>query len=232
MALYAMGDLHLAFSSDKTMEIYGENWKDYVNRIEENCRRLLKSEDTIVLCGDHSWGHRLADCEKDLRFIESLPGKKILLRGNHDMFWNDRKTPKLNEAYDGRLCFLQNNFYSYKDYALVGTKGICREDKIRQEQYERLLEREKKRLCRSFEAAREEGYRRYIMFLHYPPTSVGEDKSPFTETAEAYGAEQVIYAHCHGEACWHDSLLGPVRGINYRLVSSDFLQFVPEKILD
>lgn len=231
MALYAIGDLHLSFSVDKPMEVFGSEWKNHVKKIEKHWCKRIREEDTVVLTGDHSWGRNMQECEADLEFICGLPGRKVLLRGNHDMFWDAKKTRKLNEHYAGRLFFLQNNYFPYDDYALVGTKGYCYEGLDTWEHFEKLRSREMDRLTASFEAARAEGYHRYIMFLHYPPTSIGEEKSCFTELAELYGAEQVIYSHCHGRERFHDSFLGQVNGIEYRLVSSDYLRFRPERIL-
>lgn len=231
MALFAIGDLHLSFTVHKPMDVFGQEWRNHVKKIEKYWKRKVRREDTVVLTGDHSWGRNLEECRADLEFIASLPGRKILLRGNHDMFWDAKKTEKLNELYGDRLFFLQNNFYTYKDYALVGTKGYCYEGKDSFSHFEKIREREMTRLHISFEAARTAGYMKYIMFLHYPPTSIGEMKSCFTEIAEKYGAEKVIYSHCHGRARYHDSFLGEVNGIEYRLVSSDYLHFKPDMIL-
>lgn len=231
MALYTIGDLHLSFSTDKSMEVFGSEWKNYVKRIEKNFRKYVRPEDTVVLTGDHSWGRNLEECRTDLEFIESLPGRKILLRGNHDMFWDAKKTSRLNQQFAGRLEFLQNNFCTYQDYALVGTKGYCYEGKDSIEHFLKIRERELERLKASFDAATAAGYTRFIMFLHYPPTSIGEPESPFTEMAEAYGAEKVIYSHCHGRDRYDDSFKGFVNGIEYRLVSSDYLKFKPDLLL-
>lgn len=231
MSLYAIGDLHLALSVDKPMDVFGSVWKNHVKKIEKYWYKKVKEDDTVVVTGDHSWGKNLAQCEKDLDFIASLPGRKILLRGNHDMFWDAKKTKQLNDLFDGRLLFLQNNFYNYEDYALVGTKGYCYEGKDSYEHFEKIRDRELERLRASFETAKENGYEKYIVFLHYPPTSIGEMESPFTKLAEEYGVEQVIYSHCHGEERYQDSFLGEVNGIMYRLVSSDYLRFKPEQII-
>jgi len=231
MALYAIGDFHLSFQVHKPMDVFGAEWKDHVRRIKENWQDIVKPEDTAVLTGDHSWGRNLDECREDLEFIAALPGRKILLRGNHDMFWDAKKTELLNRQFAGSLEFLQNNFYIYEDYALVGTKGYCDEGRDPLEQLEKLLSREEKRLRMSFELARAAGYQKYIMFLHYPPTSIYEKESRFTRLAEEYGAEKVIYSHCHGKKRYGDSIRGYQNGIEYKLVSSDYLQFRPEKIL-
>ena len=232
MALYALGDLHLSFQSDKNMDIFGKVWRNHDKQIEKNCNKLITDDDTLVLVGDHSWGRRLEDCQLDLQFIEDLPGKKVLIRGNHDTFWQAKKTNRLNEKYKGRLFFLQNNDFPSGDYAIVGTKGYCYEGFDTREHAAMLVEREAKRLKESFETTRADGYEKFVMFLHYPPTGIGEKTSRFTFMASADGVEQVIYAHCHGEERFHDSLLGKVDGVRYSLVSGDYLKFKPMKVMD
>lgn len=246
MALYALGDMHLAFQSDKSMDIFGKVWKKHEEKIEKNCRKMIRPEDTLVITGDHSWGRKLAEAREDLAFIANLSGEKILLRGNHDMFWDAKKTEALNKEFEPQLHFLQNNFYTYKDYALVGTKGFTFEGpfwvnalgqiidwKEEDEKHaQKLVQREAERLRVSFEAAKAAGYRKFVMFLHYPPTSVIEEESVFTKMAEEYGAEHVVYSHCHGEPRFGDSIRGEFHGIKYHLVSGDYLNFKPEKILD
>ena len=232
MALYGMGDVHLAFSVDKSMEVFDPIWKDHEKKIERNWRRYVKETDTAVLTGDHSWGRNLEECREDLEFIMGLPGRKILLRGNHDMFWDAKKTDRLNKQFQGRLEFLQNNFYAYGEYALVGTKGYCYEGKDSYEHFEKIRDRELQRLRISLEEAAAAGFRKFVLFLHYPPTSIGEQESPFTMLAEKYGVSKVVYSHCHGRERFDDSFKGYVNGIEYKLVSGDYLNFKPEKILD
>ncbi len=246
MALYALGDLHLSFQADKSMNQFGRVWRNHESKIEKYCSRIVGPNDTLVLTGDHSWGKNLELCREDLAFIEALPGRKILLRGNHDMFWDAKKTERLNQEYQGRLEFLQNNYYAYRDYALVGTKGFTFEgpfyldsrrhivgwDEEAEQHARKLIRREAERLRQSFEAAAADGYRKFLMFLHYPPTSILETESVFTEMAEEYGVEHVVYSHCHGESRFHDSIRGEWHGIQYHLVSGDCLNFRPEKIVD
>lgn len=232
MALYAIGDFHLAFSVDKPMERFGTVWKNHEKKIEKQWHKRVTGADTVVITGDHSWGRSLVQCEQDLQFIMDLPGRKILLRGNHDMFWDAKKTKRLNERYQGKLEFLQNNFYAYEKYALVGTKGYCYEGKDSYEHFEKIRDRELERLEASFEAAVAAGYQKFIVFLHYPPTSIGEQESGFTKMAEAYGTSKLIYSHCHGKERYDDSFKGIVNGIEYKLVSADYLKFRPEKVLE
>ena len=247
MSLYAIGDLHLHFQSTlkAPAQLTEKVWKDHEARFRKNCDGLIRERDTLVLVGDHSWGRNISECEQDLQYIMALPGRKVLLRGNHDMFWDVKKTAALNRRFEGQLFFLQNNYFPYGDCALVGTKGYTFEgpfyvdrhgrikgwDEKEAEHAEKLVEREVERLRASFEAARQDGYQRFIMFLHYPPTNILQKRSAFTDMAEEFGAEQVIYAHCHGQSRFHDSLAGRVRGVAYRLVSGDYLLWNPERIL-
>lgn len=246
MSLYAIGDLHLHFQSELKApgQLHDPVWKNHETLFRKNCTNLLRPEDTLVLVGDHSWGRNQAESEKDLEYISSLPGRKILLRGNHDMFWDAKKTETLNRLWDGRLFFLQNNYASYEDYAIAGTKGYTFEgpfymrgrkitgwDREEEEHARKLTEREADRLKISLDAAVKDGYCKFLIFLHYPPTSILESNSVFTAIAEAYGAEKVIYAHCHGEQRFHDSIEGRHHGIGYSLVSGDYLRWNPLKIL-
>ena len=247
MSLYAIGDLHLHFQTNRVPggQLKDRVWKGHEEKFRKNCLRMIGDGDTLVLVGDHSWGRTFEECEEDFRFLTELPGRKILLRGNHDMFWDANKTARLNERFAGKLLFLQDNAFSYQDYALVGTKGFTFEgpfylnargriigwDEEKEAHAKKLVERELTRLRTSFEAAKADGYRKYILFLHYPPTNILEEESGFTATAEEYGAEQVIYAHSHGESRFHDSILGEKNGVQYRLVSGDYLKWVPAQLL-
>ena len=248
MSLFAIGDLHLHFQSELKApgQLHGRAWKDHEEKFRKNCAGLIRNGDTLVLVGDHSWGKNLAACEQDFRYISGLPGRKILTRGNHDMFWDAKKTGALNRQFRPELTFLQDGYEVYRDYAIIATKGYTFEgpfylnrrgqiigwDEEEEAHAKKLVERELTRLRASFELAKADGFRKLLMFLHYPPTNVLEERSGFTDIAEEYGAEQVIYAHCHGESRFHDSILGVFRGIQYHLVSGDYLQWHPMKILD
>ena len=248
MSLYAIGDLHLHFQSELKApgQLHDRVWKKHEEKFLKNCRKTVTDDDTLVLVGDHSWGKNLGQAEADLQYICDLPGRKILIRGNHDMFWDAKKTAALHERYAGRLEFLQGNYYTYREYALVGTKGFTFEgpfwidrhgrivdwDREAEQHAKKIVDRELKRLRTSFEAAKADGYTKYIMFLHYPVTNILEQESGFTRMAEEYGAEQVIYAHSHGESCFHDSIEGNFHGIRYQLVSGDFLKWHPFRVLE
>ena len=254
MGLYAIGDLHLHFQSPlkSKRQLTDPVWKEHEEKLRKNCLARLTDEDTLVLLGDllyHGPRNNLPDDYAPKEVIAQLNGigtPIVAVRGNHDMFWDAGKTAQLNERFAGRLHFLQNNYYSYRNYALVGTKGHCFEgpfylnargqivgwDEEAEAQAKKLVARELERLRCSFEAARADGFRRFIVFLHYPPTSILEDDSAFTAMAEEYGAEQLIYAHCHGERRFHDSIEGEKNGVRYSLASGDYLRWQPMKLLD
>ena len=248
MSLFTIGDLHLHFQSELKApgQLHGSVWKGHEEKFRINCAKMLTDQDTLVLVGDHSWGKNLAACTEDFRYIADLPGRKILTRGNHDMFWDAKKTAVLNRQFQPELTFLQDGYEVYRNYALIATKGHTFEgpfylnrrgqiigwDEAEEEHSKKLVERELTRLRASFEKAKADGFRKLILFLHYPPTNILEDRSGFTDIAEEYGAEQVIYAHSHGESRFHDSIEGEFRGRLYRLVSGDFLKWTPLKILD
>lgn len=247
MGLYAIGDLHLHFQSEIKSKSQRKKsvWKRHEEKLMKHCSRLLTEEDTLVLVGDHSWGRKLAECEEDFEYMKSLPGRKILIRGNHDQFWDVKKTGQLNELYKPDLSFLQDSFEVYEDYAIVGTKGFTFEgpfyldgrgriigwDEKEEEHARKLVQRERERLRTSFEQAKAAGFDKYIMFLHYPPTNILEEDSVFTDMAREYGAEHVIYAHSHGEHRFYDSIHGEKDGVQYHLVSGDYLKWIPERIL-
>ena len=246
MRLWAIGDLHLHFQSELKArhQLTDPLWRDHERIFRARCEALIRPEDTLLLLGDHSWGWTPAECEPDFEYICALPGRKILLRGNHDMFWDAKKTEALNARWAGRLFFLQNNYAAFGDAAIVGTKGYTFEgpfrvrgrrivdwDREEEARAARLVEREAERLRRSIESARADGFSRFILCLHYPPTNILERSSVFTAMAEECGAEQVLYAHCHGAARFHDSLEGRHHGVRYRLASGDYLGWEPLRVL-
>ncbi|MGI5990567.1 MAG: metallophosphoesterase [Lachnospiraceae bacterium] len=238
MSLYAIGDLHLHFGTDRFPKLQetDPDWAGHEEKVKRNCARLIGPEDTLVLVGDHTWGRDAVERRPDFEFIEALPGRKILTRGNHDMFWEAKHTDELRqryeEMYDGGLEFVQASFTAWRDYALVATKGYTYEGLDTPEHAEKLVRRELGRLKKGLDEAQAAGFRKIIIFLHYPPTNILERESGFTRMAEDYGAEQVVYAHCHGRARFHDSIRGMFHGVYYSLVSGDSLDWCPKKIVE
>jgi hypothetical protein len=223
VALFAIGDLHLSFSSNKPMDIFGENWLDYEKKIEDNWRAVVKEDDIVLIPGDISWATKLPDAIMDLEWIDKLPGKKILLRGNHDYWW--ASLSKMNNLYD-KLNFLQNDSYSYKQYAICGSRGWnCPSEYGFTSDDEKIYKRELLRLRLSLDDAKKKGFKKFIVMMHYPPTNDKLDSSGFTEIFEEYKVEKVIYGHLHTKASFNASIKGEHRGVDYSLVSSDYLDF-------
>ena len=243
MALYAIGDLHLHYQSVLRApgQLHGRVWKNHEEKFRKNCGKLVSEEDTLVLVGDHSWGKNLAACELDLQYIRDLPGRKILTRGNHDMFWDAKKTGHLNELFQPELTFLQDSYEVYRDYALVGTKGFTFEgpfyidrlgriigwDEEAEVHAKKLVMRELQRLRKSFELAKADGYQKFIMFLHYPPIYNGMECEEILSVLKEYGIKRCYYGHIHGGSAAKRAFNGEKYGIRFQLIACDHLGFCP-----
>lgn len=228
MALYAIADLHLSFSSDKPMDIYGAAWKNHTERVKEAWQSKINQEDTVIIAGDISWGLRLSEAMADLEWIHQLPGKKVMVKGNHDPWW--ASVSKLNALFED-MFFLQNTFYPYEDYAICGSRGwVCPGSSEFGAHDEKIYQRELLRVRASFEAALKAGYQKYVGVLHYPPANEKKDDSGFTEIFEEYGAEKVVYGHLHGERGRY--AVQESRGqVEYHLISCDYLGCDPIRLL-
>ena len=227
MALFAIADLHFAFSVDKPMDIFGENWKNHSEKIIASWKKYITEEDTVLLPGDLSWGMRIDEAAADLDVIYSLPGTKILLGGNHDYWWSTAN--KMNaylkaEGFD-TLHILHNNSYSVEGYALCGTRGWLFD--VGEPHDEKVMNREIGRLKMSLDAA-EPGLEK-LVFLHYPPVYTGTSAPEIVATLRAYGIRTCYYGHLHGNAIRY-AVQGDVDGIRYKLVSADGLRFCPYRI--
>ena len=196
MALYAIGDLHLSLSSNKPMDVFGEGWKDYVRRIGEGFSQL-NDEDVTVLCGDLSWGMSLEESLEDFRFIDALPGRKILLKGNHDYWWNtvSKMERFLKEHELTTISFLYNNCLTYGDKAICGTRGWFYELDNQGTHNEKMLLREAGRLETSLKLA---GEREILCFLHYPPLYQGYECPEILRLLREYRVKACYYGHLHG----------------------------------
>ena len=229
MALYAISDLHLSFSTDKPMDIFGEKWAKHDVKIKENWLKMIKEEDTVLIAGDISWSMKAGDSLADLNWIDNLPGKKIISKGNHDYWWGS--ISKLNSMYENTK-FIQNNFFTYKEYAICGTRGwICPNSEKFTEKDKKIYDRELIRLRLSLDEAKKNGYTKFIFMIHYPPTNDKFEESDFVKIFKEYNVEKVIYGHLHGPAL-SKVLDGEYDGIDYIMTSSDYLNFCPKCILE
>lgn len=225
MALYAIGDTHLSLGSDKPMDVFGGDWNGYVDKLTEGFSAVAP-EDTVVLCGDLSWGMSLAEAERDFAYLDALPGRKLLLKGNHDYWWTTASKMRAFFAVHGfhTLNILHNNCFFYGDKALCGTRGWFYEETGSR----KVFLRELIRLEASLKAA---GDREKICFLHYPPFYQGYVCQEILDLLGRYGVSLCCYAHLHGYGC-RMAIQGIREGVEYRLVSADYLNFRPQKICD
>lgn len=229
MGLYAISDLHLALSGDKPMDIFGEQWVNHDEKIKKSWNEKIKDEDTVLIAGDISWSMKMQEGLKEIEWIHNLPGRKIMVKGNHDYWWNS--ISKLNNLYED-MKFIQNNFFSYEEYAICGTRGwICPGGENFSEHDQKIYDRELIRLRLSIENASKAGFRKYIIMLHYPPTNDKYEESGFIKIFKEYGVEKVIYGHIHG-ASLSRVFEGSRDGIEYIVTSADYLKFNPIKIIE
>lgn len=230
MSLYAIGDLHLSTSVDKPMDIFGKNWAGHEEKIAENWIKKINKDDTVLLLGDISWGTKMAEAKSDLDMIDNFPGKKICIKGNHDYWWGT--VTKMNSMYES-IEFINTNFYVYGEYAICGGRGwICPNDYKFDESDEKIYKREGIRIEMSIKSAIKAGFEKIIVITHYPPTNDSLEPSIFTEIYEKYGVERVYYGHLHGEESFEMGLKGERNGIIYSLVSADYIDFDPVKVMD
>ena len=249
--LYAIGDLHLSLAAGKPMDIFGGAWDGYLPKIEQGLSALTEA-DTLVLAGDTSWGMSLGGALADFQFLERFPCRKLLVKGNHDYFWETAAKMKRFFAENGLYTFdvLHNNSFLVGDTAVCGTRGWFYEEEERHRPARRessfskpdrgprmaldtshdakLLNRETLRLRASLEAGRALGGEPAV-FLHYPPLYEGYRCDPLVGVMTEYGVKRCYFGHLHGHARSR-AIEGAYRGIEYRLISADHLGFAPARV--
>ncbi len=231
MSLFAIGDLHLSFGvPDKTMNIF-HGWDNYQELIEQNWLKKIKTDDTIVLVGDISWGMSLQQAYSDFDFINKLPGKKIILKGNHDYWWTTKKKMDNFLECEGftTLNILHNNHFRYDEkYAICGTRGWVNMPGEKQD--EKVLSREVQRLETSIKSAFEESLEP-IVFMHYPPIFATNFNYDILEVLYRYKVKTCCYGHIHGRSSHKLCVQGIYDDIDFHLISGDYIQFSPKMIL-
>lgn len=231
MSIYVIGDLHLSFANPKPMDIFGENWKNHEEKIKNDWKDKVKENDTVIILGDFSWAMELENMYEDFKYLSSLPGRKILLKGNHDYWWTSLK--KLNEYLKENnfknIEFMQNNSFEIEGKIIAGTRGWNFEDT---EEDKKILDRELLRL----ELSIQDGIKKFgtdkeiIVCMHYPPvTKQILENSKFIEVMKKYNVKKCFYGHLHGEAL-KEAVNGEIDGIKLTLASSDGLDFKLIKI--
>lgn len=232
MAIYAIADLHLSFDErvEKPMDIYGKRWENHAQRLKDNWIENIKAEDFVLLAGDISWALKPDEALIDLEWIHELPGTKILLKGNHELWW--QSITRLNKLYDD-MYFLQNTFFEAEGYAICGSRGwLCPGSEEFDENDRKIYQRELLRLEMSLAGAASAGHEKILGMMHYPPTNDKHQSSGFTELFEKYGVKKVVYGHLHGKEVWSKGIQDILNGVEYKLVSLDYLDAMPLKIKD
>lgn len=231
MRTFIVGDLHLGNdpSIEKPMAVFGDAWKDHDKRIQEYWDQTVSPEDLVIIAGDISWALHLDEALADLVWIHERPGRKVLIKGNHDLWWTG--ITKLNLLYDD-LYFLQNTCFDAGDFMICGSRGwICPGTEGFSEQDKKIYLRESLRLRASLEDARRKADKEIIGVLHYPPTNDKMQSSAFTGLFEEYGVSRVYYGHLHGQDAFKKGLRGNLNGVSYELISLDYLGCTLKEIL-
>lgn len=228
MALHVIGDLHLCLGVEKPMDIFGGAWIGYMEKLEQGIQKIGEN-DTTVLLGDLSWALDLEDAKLDFAWIDRIPGRKIIIKGNHDYWWSTAtKFYKFcQENHFEHQYILNNNYYQYEDWAICGTRGWFFEEDRSGKHDEKVFKRELMRLESSLQAA---GALKKMVFLHYPPLYKGYRCDEILELLKKYTVTRCYYGHLHG-ASHRLAIEGLWDGIEYRLVSADRLQFMPLTVI-
>ena len=227
MALYTIGDTHLSLSRDKPMDIFGEKWRDHAEKLKSGFS-AVGQDDLTVICGDLSWGMGIEETKEDFLFIDALPGRKIILKGNHDYWWSTAtKTRKFFEQNGiSTIDILYNNCFDYGDYAICGTRGWFYEEEKGNEHDAKIMHREIMRLETSLNAA---GDRKKLVFLHYPPVFQNYRCEEILQLLKKHEVRLCCYGHIHGKGC-NFAFNGWMDGTEFRLVSADFVDFTPVRL--
>ena len=236
MSLFVIADLHLSSDGSKSMEVFGPRWKDYQTKIEKNWRAVVNPEDTVIMPGDISWSLKLEDTLEDFRFLDSLPGTKLIGKGNHDFWW--ATLSKMNAFFEQNkletLKILYNNAYRLEDCIVCGTRGWFVEENqqhtVGEVDYERIVNREVVRLRLSLEEAKKlqlqnEPPLPILVFLHFPPIWNGFECREIIELLKEYGIHSCYFGHIHG--AYYAKRTQEFEGIDLTLCAADYLNFAP-----
>ncbi|MGI6778813.1 MAG: metallophosphoesterase [Acetivibrionales bacterium] len=236
MALYAISDIHLSLGVDKPMDIFGPMWTNYMDRLEDSWKKTVSENDYVIIPGDISWATYLEQAVEDFRFIESLPGRKIISKGNHDYWWTTMS--KLNKFLEfngfSSISFMHNNSYRLENFILCGTRGwnspgddgFSSEDK---KVFDRELNRLEISLMNASGDNKDNGCI-IVAALHYPPFNSRKEPTGFVEIMKKFGVEICIYGHLHSDSL-KNAVQGVIDGIDFKVVSADYLGFCPIQLL-
>lgn len=228
MAIYAISDLHLSFSCNKPMDIFGQKWENYSERMETLWNNTVSENDLVVIPGDISWATYLEEAHADFEYINRLKGKKIIIKGNHDYWWStlNKLNKFLEENQFNTISFLQNNSFQYEKFQICGTRGWSVLSSDNSELNSKIFDREKHRLILSLEDARKKSDNEIIVAMHYPPVENGSCCHDFIDIMKQYNVKKCIYGHLHAQSI-KNAITGNFDGIDLNLVSCDSLGFKP-----
>ncbi len=225
--IYGIGDLHFDYSKNKPMDIFGDNWLDHEEQIINNWKDKVKAEDLVLIPGDISWALRHDEAYFDLKRIHELPGKKLLIKGNHDYWWQSLNKLKALEL--DSIEYIQNTAYQYKDYIISGTRGWYSKDSDSfTESDEKIFKRELMRLKMSLSNIEDQDKKRIVM-LHYPPFNMDLSPNEFVAIMKEFRVDICVYGHLHSEGHKY-AVEGNIEGIEFACLSSDYINFSPKKI--
>ena len=230
MSIYAIADLHLSGFREKPMDIFGENWNNHWGKIQDNWHECVKNDDVVLIPGDISWAMKTNEARIDIDELCALPGKKILLRGNHDYWWSSLN--KVNSILSNNTYALQNNSFIIGDYVIVGTRGWTMSIDKSTSQDVAIYNREVERLKLSVGSVdeKEAGGRTKVAMFHFPPFNETHAPSELTDILTQFNVAEAVYGHLH-EKSLKGAFNGVLNGVDYSLVSCDFLDFKLKKIL-
>lgn len=231
MKIFALADLHLSLSQHKPMDIFGPAWAEHHLRIAENWRRMVRPQDWVLVCGDISWAMDLEGVTQDLEYIGDLPGKKVLIRGNHDYWW--KSISKVREALPQGIVAIQNDFIAVNDLAVCGTRGWTVPGgpvELMAEDDQKIYRRELLRAEMSLAKAEKAGYKEKIFMLHFPPFMNGSLDGEFKTLFADFGVRWCVYGHMHGSD-HRFAVEGMIDGVRYIFVAADYTGFAPVEIL-
>ncbi|MBE6554751.1 MAG: serine/threonine protein phosphatase [Ruminococcaceae bacterium] len=238
MALFTMADLHFCAASDHSMDVFGSRWQDYMQKIKKNWRAVVGENDTVILPGDISWAMTLREAREDLLLIDSLPGKKLIGKGNHDFWWDT--AAKIGRFFEENgittISLLYNNAYVVEDFIVCGTRGWFLEKSqqitVGDVDYEKIMNREILRLCLSLDAAKtlqkSHPEKEILVFLHFPPLWRDFVCEKILSLLDEYGVRRCYYGHIHG--VYNAPPFEDYQGKRFTLISSDYLNFIPHRI--
>lgn len=232
MALFVIADLHLSLNTNKPMDVFGDNWEEYMDKIEKNWQKNISHDDTVVIAGDISWAMNLEEAKLDLGFLDRLNGKKLLIKGNHDYWWGT--VGKMERFFEDNgftsLSLIHNCAQMYGNAAICGTRGWFSDLGDITGQNEKVFSRELQRLEVSLKDGLAKGASELIVFLHYPPIYEGYKCLKIIEILKKYNVKQCYYGHLHGYS-QRKAVCDVIDGIQYYLIAADYLNFTPLEIL-